>query len=719
MLIGTKNLKVEIDEKNGNILSVKKGQKEFLNPDIRQPLFRVCFMNELGIQERVPSDSARHIVFSEENHIFCWKYEAVSGKAFDAKAWMFVGEDGHLHVSMEFDNKTAESVEWVEMASLTVPRDLRLNGGDSVYFSPVTEGGLIEDIDLREKFMGTRYRDVTFGNDGGLIGLYPRTALMQFMAYYSPLGGVYVGAHDENYHTKVLELRPENARSMTLEHRVFTAAAKGAYKIGYDVVLAGFAGDWYEAADIYRNWFERSALKPVSLSENKSLPKWMEDSPVILIYPIRGVMDTGDMTPNCYYPYEKGVEYVNRIAERLGCRVMALMMHWEGTAPWSTPYVWPPFGGEEGFLKAVRLLHEKGNLVGVYCSGIGWTRESVIWPQYRPGTEYRGVRAEDITVKGPGNTISLSKSITTIRTGYDVCPYPEVISDIVADEVEKIAESGVDYCQFFDQNWDGNSKFCYASDHGHPAGAGSWQTLAMKHIQRKANERIKACGSEMVLGTEGAAAEPFITELPFNDLRFNKWYYHGVPVPAYSYITHEYTTNFSGNNCGVGHALNLYDNPSNVAFTLAYAFTAGNILSILLGTEGNVHWGWCVDWEGGSPKNQEALWNFTAHLNAWRKHAKEFLYFGRMEKPEPIEGIDTYHLLRAEEGYAEFPELLYTAWSSSDKKVQFVVNFLETEKSFTLKKEVVLYTEPQAQGQKVCNGESIKIPAYTAYMLEL
>ena len=109
MLICTKNLKVEIDEKNGNILSVQNGQKEFLTTEIRQPLFRVCLMNELGVQERVVSDSARRIVFSEENHVFCWRYEAVSGKAFDAKAWMFVGKDGHLHISMEFDNRTASA----------------------------------------------------------------------------------------------------------------------------------------------------------------------------------------------------------------------------------------------------------------------------------------------------------------------------------------------------------------------------------------------------------------------------------------------------------------------------------------------------------------------------------------------------------------------------------------------------------------------------------
>ena len=46
--------------------------------------------------------------------------------------------------------------------------------------------------------------------------------------------------------------------------------------------------------------------------DNKTLPSWYAESPVTVIYPVRGRKDTGDMTPNGMYPYENGLPFCKR-----------------------------------------------------------------------------------------------------------------------------------------------------------------------------------------------------------------------------------------------------------------------------------------------------------------------------------------------------------------------------------------------------------------------
>lgn len=450
MKLNTGDFIISIDEKTGLILSIKNEKREFLSVK-QMPALTVSLLKNDGEQEWISTDLVQKVETIQDGDTLSVLYTGVGNCAFDAEIKLWQDrKDGMLHRTMSFDNKTGKPVEWVDFGSVVIPSDLKYNGGESVIFTSFTEGGLIEDSMLREKYMGTKYRDLSYQH-GGLGGLYPRTGHMQFMAYYSEQGGIYFAAHDEKYNLKALEVRPLE-KTLCLEHKVMPGGVLGKWEMGYDIVIGGFFGDWYDAADLYRNWFEKSALKPVPLKENKTLPTWMDDSPVIIIYPVRGGKDTGDMTPNCYYPFEEGVKYVNAISDKLGCRVMALMMHWEGTAPWAPPFVWPPYGGERGFKKAVRILHEKGNLAGVYCSGIGWTTESYLEPEYNADKEYEEYGVENLICRSPKEEKMETATLDGIRRGYSVCPAHETVSDIVVDEVGKMAESGCDYCQFFDQN---------------------------------------------------------------------------------------------------------------------------------------------------------------------------------------------------------------------------------------------------------------------------
>jgi len=722
MILKTNKLTVEICEKCGKIRSLTNGKREFILFDSLGPLFEASLINPEGDIRTADTDTASSMTFKPEKNGATVCFEGVGDENFDAWVRIYVSDyDGMLHTTCGFDNRTDSVVEWVNIGSITVPCDLRYNGGESVVYTSFTEGGLIEDIDLREKFGGTKYRSLGVDH-GGICGHYPGTCHMQFMAYYNKNDGIYFAAHDDKSNEKQMEVH-RYKNGLRLEHQLMPGGISGKWEMEYDIVTEGIDGDWYDAANIYREWYEKSALCPVKQEDNPNLPQWMEDSPVVIIYCIRGTRDTGDMTPNCYYPFEKGVEYVNELSERLGCRVMALMMHWEGTAPWAPPFVWPPFGGEEGFKRAVDMLHEKGNLAGVYCSGIGWTYHSDLNPSYDPSELYEKYGIEKAFTCPPKVEYDTSNStLSGIRKGRAMCPSQKVVSDIVVGEIESIAGAGVDYCQYFDQNWGGNAHFCYSKQHGHPACPGKWLNESMRAIQDRANARIKELGSRLVLGTESAAAEPFIPQLPFNDLRYIKWFYYGTPVPAYSYVTHQYTTNFAGNYCGAEYSLNIKENPSNISFTIGYAFTAGNMLSVVLGSGGEIHWAWCVVEEReGHPKNQEELWSYVKHLNKWRMfNGKRFLRHGRMQKPEPLYGIGKYHLLRPDGSYAEFDRLLYTKWTVDGRSAQFVLNFDKDPVTFYIKSGAKLYHDPESdEFESTLPEQKITVEPYSAVMLEL
>lgn len=74
------------------------------------------------------------------------------------------------------------------------------------------------------------------------------------------------------------------------------------------------------------------------------------------------------------YPYKNAIPYLKEIADKTQSKVMSLLMHWEGTAPWAPPYMWSPYGGEQQFEEYKKELHELDMLLGLYCSGMGWTQ---------------------------------------------------------------------------------------------------------------------------------------------------------------------------------------------------------------------------------------------------------------------------------------------------------------------------------------------------------
>ena len=598
-------------------------------------------------------------------------------------------------------------VEWIDF-----PRVKFISVPGVKYLIPNAEGTLISDLEEREKRAAFKCHLSGYAQNG-VDSLYPGPAAAQFEAFYDCNSGVYICCADTANAPKVVDFMPENGRTRCVLQQ-FTGGNGG---IDYQVEMRSFSGNWQDAADIYRNWIESEKLLPEKLSEN--MPAVLEGSPVIIAYPIKGVgADAGSLDTNEYYPYSAAMPVMERYNKLWDNSVMALLMHWEGTAPWAPPFIWPPTGGEDLLKEYVDAMHSKGNSVGLYASGIAWTQKSMIDPSY--SLEERFIAdnvAEEICISPRGGAwSSVCNSPLGQRIGYDLCPARDYTVSVVCNEVGSASAIGVDYLQYFDQNQGCVSPFCYSKKHGHPDIPGSWQTEAMQTLL----DKVQTAAGKTIIGCENAAAQPYIKVCKLNDLRNHlAWGMGGVPVSLYSYLFHEYTSGFSGNNVWIHGSIDLKKTPYFVTWNLAWNFVSGNLLSVILKDKGDIHWNWCNLWKDPAPE-QEPVITLIGNLSRWRKgEMKKYLLSGRMVKcPEVLSPTVTiYTYLQTP---PQVPTVLSAAYSDGDGKAIILANSNRTATECTIvfdkETEVVIKTNDKtttARGKRI----KLTIPALDAALV--
>ena len=623
------------------------------------------------------------------------------------------------------------ALEWVDGPRIVVSGNLAdTENGEGYLFHGMNEGMLISDPRRRYNIEWFRYKTMGFPNTGS-NGYYPGGAQLQMMAYYNDRAGLYFAAHDVTHCTKAVEweYRPEDG-NVRLSLQTFCGQENpGHYVSPFEYVLAGFHGDWRAAAEIYREWAETDPGLPPRLAESGRMPEWFARSPVILFIPVRGDGDDkGDMSGNEYFPYINILPHAERLAKEFDSTVMVLLMHWEGTAPWAPPYVWPPFGGEEALAELRDALHARKHLLGVYCSGTAWTQTSSIIEYSREEQcERENLRAEMSC--GPDGDIAGficngPKGVGQ-RMGFDSCIFRDWTQNTVHDEIMKLADFGMDYSQYFDQNLGGSAHLCYSPAHGHPHMPGVWQTEAMKRLCRRVEESLAARNCKMLIGCEAAAAQPYIKYMQFSDLRdVNSFWTGARPVPAYSYVFHEYINNFMGNQNGLTWCIDIPRSPENLLYRTAYSFNSGDMLGAVLKDHGGIHWCWVMKWHEAAP-DQESVKTLIRNLNWWRTHdGLDFLVYGRMLAP----------LIEAETGSFGIPSLiaggdvtvddvLSSSWQAPDgRKAQFLTNYHMDDREVKITVpagQKASVRDMRGNVRELGNASSLHLPALSALMLEI
>ena len=683
--------RLSMDKKTGSVVYL--GKKDNFLIDSNEPLFRIRFRNADGTPQIYTAADAASCTYTKKGKRLTFSYSGFSDRNFQVSVSVSPDKkDGLFHFSMKVD--TDDQLEWMEYPCISVKET---SSEDEGILWPYNEGAFFSDASKHN------YIEPEYPSQGN-YGMYPGMVLTPFIAQVTHKGGVYFGAHDPAHNTRQVDFRKTD-EGIHLQIRLYPGIEKGSYTSSDETVLGCFEGNWYAAADIYRNYFDVHHEGFVRLEENKSLPKWYFEPYTVLTYCVRGHHDMDEMSPNKLFPYVNAIPIIEDFSKRTDAPIMALLMHWEGSAPWAPPYVWPPYGGEEALKDFVNRMHDIGGEVGVYCSGLGWTQKSNLI-DYDKSQDFVEEHLEKYMCLAPDGSLPLSRICTYQRSGYDLCPSTEFTKNTLLEEMKKIRSSGVAYIQMMDQNHGGTPYMCYSHEHGHPAVPGKWESEAANELY----EQVLKDNPGLVLGCESAAAEPFIPNLLFSDNRCGLNFNGGLPVPLYSYIYHEYVTNFMGNNVCGDMFIDCRKTPEIFQYRLAYSFLAGDFMTIVINDEGIIQWAWGQrDFSPEYRPDQEASLSLIKVLTEWRKACPEFLQCGRALHPLVFE-CRTSQIFTST-GPVNVPDVLTTSYEHNGKALHFLVNWRNTEvkihSSAFVGKEYTFHPN----GEKIkCQSKDIVLP---------
>ncbi len=665
---------LELCDSTGKILSMVSHTKEFVAKKI--PLF--CFRLRKGREVFVyNSDEALKIESSNTKTSAKFVYSGFDD--FDITFNVTVNFTHRAEFKMSYRNNTGLCVEWVNFPQIAVPNDLIKTGGSGNLIIDLNEGLLIDDISEKQR-TSQFYKELEYPSQG-LYAMFPAVVESQFLAYYDDACGLYIAAEDKERAIKGIDFEPLDNDAIRMHLRLYPGveACVKDFDFGFLVVMENFEGAWESAAELYRTWFQNNLpCGLVKVKDNKALPKWYTDSPLIVTYPMQGIHDMDTPIPNRLFPYENALPYLDEFSKETNSRIMAILMHWEGTAPWCPPYVWPPLGGADALQSFAQKLHDRDFLLGVYCSGLGYTLCSNL-NEYSMQEVYEKQNLEQYMCADAENWRVISNICQAIRISKDLCVSREFSKDILVKEAEKMASVDLDYIQILDQNHGGTPYFCYSDKHGHPPVPGKWMVQHMTELL----QRLKAAvGEKILLGCESAAAESYIPYLMLSDNRFNINYNIGRPVPLYSYIYHEYLHNFSGNSVSSLNFIDIHKSPECHLMRIAYSFLAGDLMTLVINQDGEIVWSWGQRDFSVLPQKAPIL-KFVKSATAYRRGVgKEFLVFGRMIKACEVTCEKVLMVKPNREDYDNYyPVVLTSAWcNDKGQKAQFFANYTDRDR---------------------------------------
>ena len=658
-----RNHRIELDRKTGQLLSIRASsaaQQEFIESGEPHPAFVIQYLDRDKSFRQVTSSGARTITIADApGEILRAEFRGLGGLDLDAEVIIknIPGQE-FSRWSITVHNRSGLQITDVQFPFIVVRYRLGGQPGSEALLRPYSVGQLHRAPQPPQLQPDSPFA-WQFRPENGDASHYPGLTFAQFLAYYNDRGGIYVACEDTTGSIKLIKpVHCGKGIRLGLAH-VGDWPTNGTRELGYDVVVRTFTGDWYDAAELYRQWSLQQPWARTPLHKRTDIPGWLADSPPHVVFRIQGELDLGPAEPNSQFlPYTKIIPLATEAAKRLNAPVVPLIMSWERPGPWVYPDCLPPAGGEDSLRKFTQAARERGWHVGTYCNGTRWVTQH-FWSGY-DGQKYFDEHGGDASVcRTHDGQRWLESWDRSWRPSYACCAASRVTRQIAEDFLQHLLDYGLDWIQFLDQNVGCSTFPCFAATHGHAPAPGRWMTTAMEELVGRLRRLATKSGRPIALSVENAPNEYFLSKFDICDIRVIPPGHSGYErsfLPLWNYLYHEFTL--------IQGAFGSGPDPYYTSTRNAYNLVTGAMPAAVITGSGRLlnreAFPWAA-WEPPLGSDEDAWQMFRTAVALRRGKGRDFLVYGRMERPAEVDGIATKTWIEADRQH-RIPVVFQCAW---------------------------------------------------------
>ncbi len=546
---------------------------------------------------------------------------------FIVTATILLPSSGAAQFSIDVQNSGSRVIQSVRYPLIAAKPMLGSSGTDDMIVIPEATGYLLRDP---ASITETYYTEIE----------YPGNMSMQMAAYYDsdpPDAGLYLSMDDSEGYKKRFSFdrivdETENYINFSFNH--ITSEAQGnQLAVPYHINIDTFSGDWYDAADRYKQWALSQPWTSTELKDRDDVPAWLYDMQAIFI-----VQKASPEVFTSIVDYYKGILGVSRVLLNPGGFWGVNNGFYDGhyyTDYWGTQqtafFNWsgidlfaddPVYNISEENDPPYALLKTNINALQNQGSDAYFFISSLIWDNYffELSSSYPGFESCSLLdpLTGIPDDIKLyddrdhyysygdSYAVTRENTLTDLKAYMQLNdqycratasmcvgtdSDNIMDlAVYNNIKRGIDHdarLMSLDGIIGGKIEGCWNPGHGHPAGEGKWTHDRYVKVLNDIKGIISAKGmhGQFALSMENVN-ELYLQHLSFQYMRHGHLYpiYEkgNSRIPLFNYVYKEY---YMGADWG--SSLIFYDDNDHLInrWVLGMGFIQGNIQGTQLGSD--------------------------------------------------------------------------------------------------------------------------------------